>query len=222
MKNGVKIGASLACANFRNLEKDIREFEQAGVDFIHFDVMDGHFVPNFALNLDILHLVKELTALPVDTHLMIDNPETYIPIFAKEGSDSITIQPEATPYAQRELAKIRELGRKAGLALNPATSVDVLENVLPDLDEILIMTVNPGFAGQTLIPAMIDKVAQLRRLLVERGCKAEIEVDGNVSFANIPRLVGAGATMLVGGTSSIFKKGLEIQEAVQKVYDSIP
>ena len=222
MKNGVKIGASLACANFRNLEKDIREFEQAGVDFIHFDVMDGHFVPNFALNLDILHLVKELTALPVDTHLMIDNPTVFIPLFAKAGSDSITIHPEATPHAQRELVLIRELGCKAGLALNPATALNVLEYVLPDLDEILIMTVNPGFAGQTLIPVMINKVEQLRKLLMEQGCKAEIEVDGNVSFANVPRLVGAGATMLVGGTSSIFKKGLEIREAVQKVYDSIP
>lgn len=222
MKNGISIGASLACANYRNLEKDIRELEQAGVDTIHFDVMDGHFVPNFALNPDILRMTRELTALPIDVHLMVANPEAYIPVFAKEGCNIITFHQEATPHSQRELMRIRDLGLKSGLALNPATPLSVLEHILADLDVVLIMTVNPGFAGQSLIPATFNKISSLRKELDEQGSKAEIQVDGNVSFENIPRLVGAGATLLVGGTSSIFRKGLRIAEAVQKTYDLIP
>ena len=222
MKNGIKIGASLSCANQRNLEKAIRELEQAGVDYIHFDVMDGHFVPNFALNLDILKMVKDLTLMPINVHLMIDNPEVYIPIFARVGCNILSFHQEATPHVQRELARIRELGMKAGLELNPATSLSGLDYVFPDLDAILIMTVNPGFAGQKLIPATIKKINKLRKVLDEEGSKAEIEVDGNVSFENIPTLVNAGATMLVGGTSSIFVKDMQIAEAVQMIIDLIP
>jgi len=222
MKNGVKIGASLACANYKNLEKDILKLEQAGVDYIHFDVMDGHFVPNFALNLDILKMVKDLTLMPINVHLMVDNPEVYIPIFAREGCNILSFHQEATPHTQRELARIRDLGLKAGLALNPATSLNGLEYVFPDLDAILIMTVNPGFAGQKLIPATIKKINKLRKILDAEGSKAELEVDGNVSFENIPILVNGGATMLVGGTSSLFAKELQIDAAMQKIIDLIP
>ena len=222
MKNGVKIGASLACANYKNLEKDIRKLEQAGVDYIHFDVMDGHFVPNFALNLDILKMVKDLTLMPINVHLMVDNPEVFIPIFAKEGCNILSFHQEATSHTQRELARIRDLGLKAGLALNPATPLNGLEYVFPDLDAILIMTVNPGFAGQKLIPATIKKINKLRKILDEEGSKAELEVDGNVSFENIPILVNGGATMLVGGTSSLFAKELQIDAAMQKIIDLIP
>ena len=218
MKNGVSLGASLATANYRNLEKDIRELEQAGVDSIHFDVMDGHFVPNFCLNLDILRMVKEITSIPIDVHLMVSDPGLWIPVFGNEGCHILSFQVEATPHAQRELGRIRGMGLKAGLALNPSTSLDALRYVIEDLDVVLIMTVNPGFAGQKLIPATIDKVRQARKLLDEAGSHAEIEVDGNVSFDNIPLLVDAGATMLVGGTSSVFKKDYQIIEAVQKVH----
>jgi len=221
MKNGVSLSASLACANYRHLEQDIRELERAGVDSIHFDVMDGHFVPNFCLNLDILKMVKDVTSLPVDVHLMITNPELFIPIFVEENPRMLSFQAEATPHIQRELSRIRDYGIKSGLALNPSTPLNVLDYVLPDLDVILIMTVNPGFAGQKLIPATIQKVGRLRKMLDEQGYQAEIEVDGNVSFENIPKLVGAGATMLVGGTSSIFNKGYQIPEAVQKAIDLI-
>jgi ribulose-phosphate 3-epimerase len=217
MKDTVKIGASLACANFKNLEKDIREIEQAGVDYIHFDVMDGHFVPNFALNLDLLKLVKELTSLPIDVHLMIDNPELYIPVFAKEGCHVLSFQQEVVYHHQRELNNIRELGLKSGMALNPSTPLNVLDYILSDLDVILIMTVNPGFAGQKLVPAVLKKIEALRQMLDEKNIQAEIEVDGNVSFENIPLMVKAGATMLVGGTSSIFTKGMQISDAVKKM-----
>lgn len=217
MKKSVLLSASLACADFRNLEKDIHELERAEVDALHFDVMDGHFVPNFCLNIDILRTVRQITSLPVDVHLMVTNPEYFIPIFAEEKPDYLSFQAEATPHIQRELAYIRSQGIKSGLALNPATPLNVLDYVLPDLDMVVLMTVNPGFAGQKLIPAMIDKVSNLKSMLDSQGLNIEIEVDGNVSFENIPALVKAGATMLVGGTSSIFRKGYEIYDAVQKV-----
>ncbi|MCD6576686.1 MAG: ribulose-phosphate 3-epimerase [Anaerolineaceae bacterium] len=222
MENKVKIGASLACANFGHLEKDIREMEQAGVDYIHFDIMDGHFVPNFALNFDILKLVRGLTSLPIDVHLMVDNPELYIPVLAKEGCNILSFHYEVVYHTQRELTSIRRLGLKSSIALNPSTPLNVLDYIFTDLDVILIMTVNPGFAGQKLIPATIKKIKKLRKMLDEKGVPAEIQVDGNVSFENIPMLVNAGATMLVGGTSSVFKKGMSISDAVLKMRSVIP
>ncbi len=222
MKNNVKIGASLACANYRHLEKDIRELEQAGVDYIHFDIMDGHFVPNFCLNIDILKMVRDLTSLPVDVHLMVDNPEFFIPIFSQAGCDILSFQQEVAYHPQRELSNIRKFGVKSGIALNPSTPLNVLDYLLPDLDMIMIMTVNPGFAGQKLIPAMIKKIENLRTMLEKRELQIEIQVDGNVNFENIPTLVKAGATMLVGGTSSVFKKGMSISDAVRKMRSVIP
>lgn len=213
----ISIAASLACADYRHLEQDIRELEQAGVDSIHFDVMDGHFVPNFCLNLDILRMVKEVTDLPVDVHLMVAHPEDFIPEFAGLGPRLLSFQVEATAHVQRQLASIRGYGILAGLALNPATPLNVLDYLLPDLDVILVMTVNPGFAGQKLVPSTLPKIARLRRLLDENGSGIEIEVDGNVSFENIPGMVRAGATILVGGTSALFRKGHTLTESVQQV-----
>jgi len=217
MKKRITIAASLACANYKHLEQDIRELEQAGVDAIHFDVMDGHFVPNFSLNLDILKMVREVTKLPVDVHLMVANPELHIPVFAKENPRSLSFQVEASAHTQRLLSLIREFGIRSGLALNPSTHPIVLDYVLPDLDLVLIMTVNPGFAGQKLVPATIQKITHLREKLDRFGFDVEIEVDGNVSFDNIPMMVKAGATSLVGGTSSLFDKNYQISEAVQKI-----
>jgi ribulose-phosphate 3-epimerase len=179
--------------------------------------MDGHFVPNFCLNLDILKMVKEVTTLPVDVHLMVADPAFYIPEFAKENPRLLSFQVEATPHVQRLLACIRDFGIKAGLALNPSTPLNMLDYLLPDLDVILIMTVNPGFAGQKLVPATLSKIARLRRLIDESGFPIEIEVDGNVSFENIPAMIGAGATILVGGTSSLFRNGYPIAESARQV-----
>lgn len=184
--------------------------------------MDGHFVPNFSLNLDILKMVKDLTSLPVDVHLMVDNPELFIPIFSKAGCDILSFQQEVAYHPQRELSNIRKFGVKSGIALNPSTPLNVLDYLLPDLDMIMIMTVNPGFAGQKLIPATIKKIENLRTMLEKRELQTEIQVDGNVSFENIPTLVKAGATMLVGGTSSVFKKGMSISDAVRKMRSVIP
>lgn len=222
MDNKVKIGASLICANFAYLEKDIRELEDAGVDYLHFDIMDGHFVPNFCLNLDLLQLIKSLTKLPVDVHLMIDNPDVFIPIFAKEGCHALSFQQETEYHIQRQLAFIREQGIQSGLAVSPATPLNVYDYLLTEIDIFLIMTVNPGFAGQKIVPATIKKVEQMRNILEKAGINADIQVDGNVSFENIPQLISAGATMLVGGTSSVFKKGMTITESVQKIRKLLP
>jgi len=166
-------------------------------------------------------MVKEVTSLPVDVHLMVTNPEFYIPVFADESPRVLSIQAEATSHIQHVLARIRDYGIQSGLALNPSTPLNVSDYILLDLDVILIMTVNPGFAGQKIIPATIQKVAQVRKILDEQGYEAEIEVDGNVRRENISKLVSPGATILVGGTFSIFKKGYQIPDAVQKVYDLI-
>ncbi len=221
MDRKVKIGASLACANFRCLERDIRALERAGVDYLHIDVMDGRFVPNFALNADLMNTVKEMTTLPMGVHFMIENPGRYFATFAQVGSQMITIHQEATTHLQRTLGMIRELGMRAGVALNPATPLSALDYVLNDLDIVLIMTVNPGFAGQPLVPVTLNKITDLRRMLDRQGLDIDIQVDGNVSFENIPAMVEAGATMLVGGTSSIFRKGIEITDAVQRIRDLI-
>lgn len=210
------------CGDFLNLEQTIHDLENSGVDYIHFDVMDGHFVPNFGLNLDIFKIVKSITSLPINVHLMVDNPGKFIVDFASAGCDSISFHQECTYHVQREIANIKEYGIQAGLAINPATPLNVLDFVLSDLDYVLLMTVNPGFAGQKLVPATLPKISDLRNSLEQRGLATKIQVDGNVSFGNIPSMIAAGATMLVGGTSSLFMQGMSIAQAVQKVHTLIP
>ena len=216
-----QIVPSILSADFARLAEEIARVENTGISMLHVDIMDGHFVPNITIGPPVVKCIRNVTRLTLDVHLMITNPELFIPIFVEENPRMLSFQAEATPHIQRELSRIRDYGIKSGLALNPSTPLNVLDYVLPDLDVILIMTVNPGFAGQKLIPATIQKVGRLRKMLDEQGYQAEIEVDGNVSFENIPKLVGAGATMLVGGTSSIFNKGYQIPEAVQKAIDLI-
>ncbi|RJQ39798.1 MAG: ribulose-phosphate 3-epimerase [Anaerolineaceae bacterium] len=222
MKNGIALGASLMCADYLNLERDIRLLEQSGVDYLHFDVMDGHFVPNFGLNLDLLKTARRITNLPINVHLMIDNAADYIDAYIDAGCNSLSFHQEPTYHIQRLLQKIKDRGVQAGIALNPATPLSTLEYILSDLDFVLIMTVNPGFAGQALVPATLEKISKLRRMILENKLDIKIQVDGNVSFENIPKMVEAGATMLVGGTSSLFLKKLTISKATQKIYDLLP
>jgi len=222
MKNGIALGASLMCADYLNLERDIRLLEQSGVDYLHFDVMDGHFVPNFGLNLDLLKTARRITNLPINVHLMIDNAADYIDAYIDAGCNSLSFHQEPTYHIQRLLQKIKDRGVQAGIALNPATPLSTLEYILSDLDFVLIMTVNPGFASQALVPATLEKISKLRRMILENKLDIKIQVDGNVSFENIPKMVEAGATMLVGGTSSLFLKKLTISKATQKIYDLLP
>ena len=218
MNNKIRLSASLACADLLNLERDLLLLEKEGVDLLHIDIMDGTFVPNFCLNLDIMRAAKRITGMPMECHLMIHDPERYIGQIAEIGCLYLSVHYEATLHIQRALNLIRQYGMKAGVALNPATSVEVLNYIMDDIDLVTLMMINPGFAGQQLIPSMIRKIADTRHYLDTHGkAHVDILVDGNVSIANIPKMIEAGATILVGGTSSIFRKGYGIDESVALV-----
>jgi ribulose-phosphate 3-epimerase len=217
----VILAASLACANYLHLEEDLRELEAAGVDYLHIDVMDGQFVPNFALNTDIMHAARQVTALPMDVHLMVERPERYLEPFVAAGASIVAVHQECTAHLQRTLAEIRRLGVQAGVALNPATPLETLAYVMEDVDFLLLMTVNPGFYGQKLVPSALRKIADARAMCQRHGREIPICVDGNVSFEHAPRMVAAGANFLVGGTSSIFARGLSIAEGTRKLRELV-
>ena len=205
MPNKYKIAPSILSANFARLEEDVKKVETGGADLIHIDVMDGHFVPNITIGPIIVQAIRPITKLPLDVHLMIEKPEGYINAFADAGSDYLTVQVEASIHLHRTLQAIREKGMKAGVALNPHTPLASIEEVLPDLDLILIMSVNPGFGGQKFIPQAISKLQRTQILLKKtNNTHIEVEVDGGVKLDNIKEIAQAGANILVSG-SGIFK-----------------
>lgn len=219
-----KISPSLMCADFLNLEKDIRIFEASGIEYLHIDIMDGCFVANYTLGTDYCKKLREASAIPLDIHLMITEPERKLEWFGSEfgENDYVSIHYESTAHVQRALKKIRSMGGKPMLALNPATPVIMTENVLDDIDAVLIMTVNPGYAGQELIPAAVNKIKQLREYLDKSGYPhIEIEVDGNVSFENAKLMSEAGANIFVAGSSSLFRKDITLDKAVQMLRQSV-
>lgn len=196
------IAPSILSADFARLGEEIRDVERAGADWIHVDIMDGHFVPNMTIGPLVVEAIRPVTRLPLDVHLMIQQPERYIEAFAKAGADHISVHAEACQHLHRTIYQIKELGVKAGVVLNPATPLDVLEYVLEDVDFILLMTVNPGFGGQTYIPAMTAKIAELRRKLDSRGLtNIPIEVDGGINEQTSPIVREAGASVLVAGNA---------------------
>jgi ribulose-phosphate 3-epimerase len=197
----VKIAPSILSADFGVLGEEIARVEEAGADQLHVDVMDGHFVPNLTIGPVVVEAIRKRTRLPVDVHLMIEAPERYLQAFVSAGADLLTVHVETCPHLQRTLAQIKELGAKAGAALNPSTPLSSLEYVLEDLDLVLIMSVNPGFGGQSFLPTTYPKIRALRTLLGSRP--VEISVDGGVKFENARRLVAHGAGVLVAG-SAIF------------------
>lgn len=205
--NTIKILPSVLSADFRNLGQQVNEVEQAGADGIHLDVMDGRFVPNITIGPFIVEAVRKATSLPLDVHLMIVEPERYIGDFANAGADIISVHQEACPHLHRTIQQIKDAGKKAGVVLNPGTTLDTLEEILGDVDLILIMSVNPGFGGQSFIPTSTDKVRRLRNLLNERHAPAAIEIDGGIDPTTAPRVVAAGATMLVAGSAVFRAKG---------------
>jgi ribulose-phosphate 3-epimerase len=198
----IKLAPSILSADFTRLGEQVREAEAGGADWIHVDVMDGHFVPNITIGPLIAQAVRRVTALPIDVHLMIERPERYLESFVSAGADSITVHVETSPHLHRTLQQIRELGARAGVALNPATPAESLTEVLPYLDLILVMSVNPGFGGQEYIPTSTGKIARVRELLVQRGLdQVELEVDGGIAPGNAAEVVSAGASVLVAGSA---------------------
>jgi ribulose-phosphate 3-epimerase len=201
--SAVKIAPSILSADFARLGEQIREAEEGGADWIHVDVMDGHFVPNITIGPLIAEAARRSTRLPVDVHLMIEHPERYLEAFAKAGADYLTVHVETCPHLHRTVQQIRELGAKAGVTLNPATPVDALAEILPYVDLVLVMSVNPGFGGQSYISTSTAKIARVRAMIdaLGRGGEVELQVDGGVAPDTIAEVVGAGATVVVAGSA---------------------
>ncbi|MEY3113344.1 MAG: hypothetical protein RLZZ439_193 [Pseudomonadota bacterium] len=214
MAQNIKISPSILSADFSILGDEIKSLEKAGADLIHIDVMDGHFVPNITMGPPIIKMVRNCTKLPFDVHLMISPVEKYIKAFADAGSDIITIHPEATDNLKRAVGTIKSLGKKAGVSLNPKTPISALMDVINDIDLILIMSVNPGFAGQSFIGEVLPKVTELRKMINDKKLKIDIEIDGGINFETAPLAVQAGANILVSGTT-IFSGSLK--DNIQKL-----
>ncbi len=199
-----KISPSLLSANFSNIEKDVKMLEEGGAHLLHVDVMDGHFVPNMTMGPFIVQAINRVATIPLDVHLMIENPGTYVDAYADAGADYITVHAEAAPHLHRVVQQIKAKGVKAGVALNPHTSISVLENILDDIDMVLIMSVNPGFGGQSFIPNTIKKLQDLQKMLKAYNAEhIEIEVDGGIKYENIREVSDAGCDVFVSG-SGIF------------------
>ncbi|OEU75937.1 MAG: ribulose-phosphate 3-epimerase [Desulfuromonadales bacterium C00003068] len=197
----IKISPSILSADFARLGAEIRTVAQAGADYIHVDVMDGHFVPNITIGAPVVKALRQITELPLDVHLMIENPDLYIPDFAAAGADIITVHQEAVPHLHRTVQLIHSLGKKAGVSINPATPASTLEVIIDEVDLILVMSVNPGFGGQSFIPSMLPKIKQLREMVERSGRSIEIEVDGGVKSDNIGEIAAAGADVFVAGSA---------------------
>jgi ribulose-phosphate 3-epimerase len=213
---GVQIAASLLSADFARLGEQTSEAEAGGADRIHIDVMDGHFVPNITIGPLVVHALRPITRLPLEVHLMIEQPERYIEAFAQAGADTITVHVETCPHLQRTLAQIREVGVRPVVTLNPATPLVMLEEVLDQVEQVLVMTVNPGFGGQQFIPSTIDKVRRLRRILDERCLTCMIEVDGGINMHTASEVVQAGAQVLVMGTAIFAGEG-GVHASIQRI-----
>lgn len=209
----MKLAPSLLAADFARLGEQIAEVEAAGVDYLHLDVMDGHFVPNLSLGLPVVEACRRVSKLPLDVHLMVELPERYLREFAEAGASLLTVHPEATPHVHRAVQVVRDLGLKAGLALNPGTPLDAFRPLLPDLDLALVMSVNPGFGGQRFVPSTLERLARLREWRDEVNPACEIEVDGGITPETIRAARAAGADVFVAG-SAVFGGPATVAENV--------
>lgn len=222
-KRAGMISASMMCADLRHLQEDIRIFEKNSIEYLHIDVMDGEFVPNFGLGVDYLRGLRELTRIPMDLHLMVNRPEDKLSWLGICREDRVSIHFESTTHVQRTIEQARQYGCKVMLAINPATPVCMIEEMLEYIDGITVLTVNPGYAGQKIVRCCVDKTAKLKRFLAEHGYpELDIEVDGNISMENAKLLRSLGANIFVAGTSSIFpKRGVVAEERISQLRGAI-
>ncbi len=217
-----EISASMMCANFLDIRGDLQALKEAGIEYLHFDIMDGAFVPNYALGPCFLNGLRAHTDITYDIHLMVERPEDKLRCFELCPGDYVSVHYEAACHLQRVLAGIREAGAHPGVALNPGTPVNAIEEIVEDIDFVLVMTVNPGFAGQKLVKQTVDKIGRVKDYLLKRGRPdIKIQVDGNVSFENARIMRGAGADIFVAGTSGLFMKNMSIQQAASELRATI-
>lgn len=213
----IKIAPSVLSADFSRLGEDVKDAEKAGADLIHIDVMDGHFVPNITIGPLVVKALRKITRLPLDVHLMIEEPDKYTEIFAKAGADIITVHSEASTHLHRSIRLIKDQNVKAGISLNPATPLSSLDFVLSEADMVLLMSVNPGFGGQEFIPQVIDKIKILKNIIKNKNYRIEIEVDGGINISNAGDVANAGADILVMGNAFFSSKNYkEVVKAVRK------
>jgi ribulose-phosphate 3-epimerase len=214
----IMIAPSILSADFGCLAAEIKAVEEAGADVIHVDIMDGHFVPNMTIGPPVVAAVRKITGLPLDVHLMIEDPDRYLESFAEAGADWITVHVETCTHLHRTISRIKELGRKAGAVLNPATSLTTLDHMLAEVDLVMLMSVNPGFGGQSFIPFLLDKIRSLKRMIDERRLSVGIEVDGGIGPENVAEVAAAGANILVAGSAVYGRKdyGAIISELREK------
>lgn len=217
-----KISPSIMCAGILDVKYYLDGFKRNEIEYLHVDIMDGEFVPNYMLGTDYVKSLRKASDIPLDVHLMVNNPEDKIDWFDFREGEFVAVHVESTKHLQRALQKIKQTGAKPMVAINPATPIGALDYILDDIEAVVVMTVNPGFAGQVLIPQTLAKIADIRKYLDQKGYShIEIEVDGNVSFENAKKMAEAGADIFVAGTSSIFNKNIDLDEGIKRLRDAI-
>ena len=217
----IKIAPSMMCADFLHLEDQLELFKKMKIDYLHVDIMDGHYVPNFTLGPDFCRALDRGSPIPLDIHLMIEDVDSYLPAFAGFEGAVVSFHPEVSYHPVRTVQLIKSYGARAGIALDPSKGLEHIKYLLPDVSLVCVMTVNPGYAGQNLIPQTLPKIKELADYISGQGLQVEIEVDGNVSWKNIPVMIKAGADVLVAGSSSIFKAGEDLEKNIVRIRNLI-